>query len=50
MTQKNLKPENDPRIFKQVRDFLKVLNSGTGKPMEKLSPAEARKILVDTQK
>src|SRR5882757_7106664 len=45
-----VKAENDPRIFAQVRDFLKALNSGTGKPIEKLSPADARKVLVDAQK
>ena len=43
------KAENDPRIFKEVRAFLKALNSGTGKPIEQLSPAEARKVLVDAQ-
>jgi len=47
---KPVKAENDPRIFMQVRDFLKALNSGTGKPIEKLSPADARKVLVDAQK
>lgn len=41
--------ENDPRIFTQVRDFLKALNSGTGKPIEELSPVEARKVLTDAQ-
>ena len=41
---------NDPRIFVQVRTFLKALNSGTGKPIEQLSPADARKVLVDAQK
>jgi hypothetical protein len=49
-TGKPLKAQNDPRIFKQVRAFLKSLNSGTGKPIEQLSPAEARAVLVDTQK
>ena len=49
MSQNNNKPENDPAIFKQVRAFLKVLNSGTGKPIEQLTPAEARKVLVDAQ-
>ena len=51
MTQsiKNLKAESDPRIFKEVRDFLKILNSGGGKPIEQLSPADARKVLVDAQ-
>ncbi len=45
-----IKAENDPRIFKGVREFLQVLNSGTGKPMEQLSPAEARKVLIDAQR
>lgn len=51
MTQsnKNLKAENDPRIFKEVREFLKALNSGGGKPMEQLSPSDARKVLIDAQ-
>ena len=35
-TNKTAKAENDPRIFKEVREFLKALNSGTGKPMEQL--------------
>lgn len=45
-----IKAENDPRIFVQVRDFLKALNAGNGKPIEQLSPADARKVLVDAQK
>jgi acetyl esterase/lipase len=44
------KAEDDPRIFSEVRKFLKMLNSGTGKPIEQLSPADARKVLVDAQK
>jgi len=44
------KAENDPRILKQIREFLKALNSGNGKAMEQLSPMEARKVLVDAQK
>lgn len=47
---KPAKAENDPRILKKVRGFLKVLNSGTGKPIEQLSPAEARNVLIDAQK
>ena len=46
---KSAKAENDPRIFTDVRKFLKVLNAGTGKPMEELSPGDARKVLVDAQ-
>jgi len=45
-----VKAENDPRIFVQVRDFLKALNAGDGKPIEALSPADARKVLSDAQK
>ena len=43
------KAENDPRILTDVRKFLRVLNSGTGKPMEQLSPGDARQILIDAQ-
>lgn len=44
------KAENDPRIFSEVRSFLKALNSGTGKPIEQLSPKDARQVLIDAQK
>ena len=44
-----VKAENDPQIFKEVRTFLKALNSGTGKPIEQLSPADARQVLTDAQ-
>jgi acetyl esterase/lipase len=43
------RPEEDPRIFTPVRQFLKALNSGGGKPIEQLSPVEARKVLTDAQ-
>ena len=46
---KSVKAENDSRILKEVRTFLKALNSGTGKPIEQLSPEEARKVLTDAQ-
>jgi acetyl esterase/lipase len=45
-----LKAENDPRILVRVRQFLKILNSGDGKPIEALSPAAARQVLIDAQK
>jgi acetyl esterase/lipase len=45
----SVKAENDPNILKKVRAFLKELNSGTGKPIEQLSPADARQVLVDAQ-
>lgn len=47
---KTLKAENDPRILKSIREFLKGLNSGTGKPIEQLSPLDARAVLVGAQK
>lgn len=43
------KPENDLRIYTQVRGFLKALNSGGGKPIEQLSPADARNVLTGAQ-
>lgn len=49
-TNPSAKAENDPRIFTGVRDFLKALNSGDGKPIEQLSPQEARLVLVNAQK
>ena len=44
------KAEDDPRIFTQVRGFLKALNSGGGKPIEQLNPTDARAVLVGAQK
>jgi acetyl esterase/lipase len=46
---KSIQAENDPQIFKEVRAFLKGLNSGTGKPIEQLSPDNARQVLIDAQ-
>jgi len=45
----SLRAEDDPRIFTDVRKFLKVLNSGGGKPIEQLSPVAARQVLTDAQ-
>lgn len=47
---KSAKAEDDPRILTQVRGFLKALNSGDGKPIEQLSPADARAVLTGAQK
>lgn len=47
--QKNLKAEEDPQIFAEVRSFLKALNAGGGKPLEQLSPADARQVLTGAQ-
>ena len=40
----------DPQIESHVRAFLKVLNSGTGKPIEQLPPAQGRAVLSKAQK
>ena len=50
MAQNSIKPENDPNILKDIRSFLKVLNSGDGKPVEALAPKDARMVLVNAQK
>jgi len=43
------KGEDDPQIFTEVRSFLQVLNSGNGKPIEQLTPVDARLVLVGAQ-
>jgi len=48
-TGKQTKAEDDPRIFTQVRTFLKALNSGGEKPIEQLSAAAARAVLAGAQ-
>jgi len=48
--EKQYKGENDPQVFTEVRSFLKALNSGDGKPLEQLSVADARSVLVGAQK
>ena len=40
----------DPAIETHTKVFLKALNSGGGKPMEQMSPAEARAVLEGAQK
>ena len=49
-TTNTIKPENDPFILKDVRAFLQALNSGNGKPLEQLSPVDARQVLIGAQK
>src|SRR5262245_32593463 len=44
-----INPAQNPKVERRVREFLKAVNSGGGKPMETLTPAEARKVLVDAQ-
>lgn len=43
------KGENDPLVFSEIKAFLKALNSGGGAPLETLSPADARQVLIDAQ-
>lgn len=40
----------DPNIGRETREFLKALNSGDGKPLETLTPKDARSVLVGAQK
>jgi acetyl esterase/lipase len=44
------KGEKDPQNFKKIREFLAELNAQDGKPMEELSPDEARNVLIEAQK
>ena len=39
----------NPKVEHRIREFLKALNSSGGRPIETLTPAEARKVLVDAQ-
>lgn len=45
----NVNPAQDPQIDSHIRLFLKVLNSGKGKPVEQLSPEDARAVLTGAQ-
>jgi acetyl esterase len=56
LTQTNMKNEiqvvdyaTDPHLNGETKTFLKQLNSSGGKPLETLTPLEARKVLVDVQ-
>lgn len=48
--QEVLDPAKDPAIESHTKAFLKMLNSGGGKPMETMQPEEARKVLEGAQK
>src|SRR5258707_6087607 len=39
----------DPRLSRGVKEFLKVLNSAGGPPLETLPPLAAREVLVGAQ-
>jgi acetyl esterase len=43
-----INPAQNQKVEHRIRQFLGALNSG-GKPIETLTPAEARKVLVDAQ-
>src|SRR5262245_44954609 len=45
----DVNPAQNPKVEHCIRRFLKALNSSGGKPIETLTPAEARKVLVDAQ-
>ena len=40
---------NTPTPTAGVQAFLNILNSGKGKPMEQMTPQEARQVLIDAQ-
>ncbi|WP_264551046.1 alpha/beta hydrolase [Flavobacterium sp. N2038] len=42
--------EKDPQILLQIRDFLNALNNSGGKPLETMTPQDARQVLIDAQK
>jgi len=46
---KPIDPSQNPKVERRIREFLGALNSAGGKPIETLTPAEARKVLVDAQ-
>jgi acetyl esterase len=48
--QTNNPAAQDLNISKETRAFLSVLNSGDGKPLEQMTPEEARLVLVGAQK
>jgi acetyl esterase len=43
-------PAKNPTVEHHVRNFLHALNSSGGKPLETLSPTDARQVLVSAQK
>ncbi|WP_419869141.1 alpha/beta hydrolase [Chryseobacterium sp. CT-SW4] len=49
MSHNSLPAAQDPSILREIRSFLKDLNSGGGKPIEEMSPEDARLVLVAAQ-
>jgi hypothetical protein len=39
--------QDDPQVFTEIRPFLKALNTSNGKPLEQLSPTDARQVLLE---
>ena len=48
-TPANVEPESNPKVEHNTRAFLKGLNSAEGKPLEQLSPKDARDAFVGLQ-
>jgi acetyl esterase/lipase len=48
--QSNNPAAQDPNINKETRAFLEALNSGDGTPLEKMTPENARLVLVNAQR
>jgi acetyl esterase/lipase len=46
---KTINPAQNLKVEHSIREFLNALNSSGGKPIETLTPVEARKVLVDAQ-
>src|SRR5262245_42597433 len=44
-----INPAQNPKVDHRIRAFLQALNSAGGPPMETLTPAQARKVLVHAQ-
>ena len=49
LSAQSIDPSQDPAIDSGTKTFLNALNSGTGKPIEQLSPKDARAILTGAQ-
>ncbi|MFP7654336.1 alpha/beta hydrolase [Chryseobacterium proteolyticum] len=45
-----LPAEKDPQILREIREFLDALNNSGGKPLETMTPQNARQVLIDAQK
>ena len=48
-TARALEPQDDPRLSRGTKEFLRVLNTPAPPELEKLTPVEARKVLFDAQ-